>query len=477
MSATAVRELVLLQQVHYFSPLLSKDEKKNTRKGVTLSPATPPSSSTSQNPSESTALTNGTVTCPYLTIVLGVARVSGEFSFPSRVRKSSSDARLHTDRTSTTNGANESENGESPRKFSRLDNEEDHDEDDGEEQELLNMISGGHDDDEDKGGRESSSALPSTRSFLVFPGVDRICLETLMPHIKSAAKLKAPWLPATFALGLCHDIYAAVHHMTSCGVVLKWLATDQIFINSAGHLVLSGLQGATLTGEPQVDGSMGGNATPIKTGGGHTSTDNLAGEGSDKKRKRDAETPAAGQPIPAPSLPYLHMSAPEIILGGSASVASSVFTAGMVCSHILAGKSPVKTGANEQKHLQYLYRTLGTPKKEGYRNFQDLPLAGVYGRHIINEGKEPAESRSRVVKVLKDILPAHVLAELSHPHATEETDKGHVLDVLRKSTALAPHRRTSPPGLLAMPLFVKNAGKIGMSERRAGLIALKAKLK
>jgi serine/threonine protein kinase len=173
------------------------------------------------------------------------------------------------------------------------------------------------------------------------------------------------------------------------------------------------------------------------------------------------------------------MSAPEIIFGGQASVSSSVYTASIVCCHILAGRSPVKTGESEQKHVQYIYRTLGTPKKEGYKNFQNLPLAGTYGRHIIQEGKEPGDSRSRIAKVLREILPSHVLEELSGQanSSSEEGDKGMVLDVLRKSTQLAPHRRTSPLGVLSMPLFTKNAGKLGVSERKAGFIALRAKLK
>ena len=81
--------------------------------------------------------------------------------------------------------------------------------------------------------------------------------------------------------------------------------------------------------------------------------------------------------------------------------------------------------------------------------------------------------------MLKEILPSNVLEELSGQASSgnEESDVGMVLDVLRKSIQLAPHRRTSPQSLLSMPLFSKNANKMGTSERKAGYITLRAKLK
>ncbi len=459
-SPVSIRELVMMQQVHYLSPLLATDAEKNAHKE---------SSSLSKGSGEDT-------TCPYLTIVLGVAKVTGDFALPQRVRKSSSgngNGRLLS--SSATNVTTEESDDESPRKQARLDDEYD-------ESEILNMISAGAGDVEDHRGSSPlavSSTQTLSRSFLVMPRLD-VSLESLMPHIKHAAKLKAPWLSASFALALCHDVFAATHHMSSCGVVLKWQALDQIYVTPAGRIVFGGLSGASLVGEPAVDGAVGAGTTPLKSR--DSAVADMGTEGSaEKKRKREKEglPPAPPAPVPTPNLPFLHMSAPEIIFGGQASVASTVYTAGIVCAHILAGKSPVKTGENEKKQVQYLFRTLGTPKKEGYKNFQNLPLATTYGRHIVQEGKEPGESRSRVHKVLKEILPSHVLQELSGQASSsnEESDKGMVLDVLRKSTALVPHRRTSPQGLLSMPLFTKNAAKLGVNERKAGMIGLRAKLK
>ena len=40
-------------------------------------------------------------------------------------------------------------------------------------------------------------------------------------------------------------------------------------------------------------------------------------------------------------------------------------------------------GSTDEKHLQYLFCTLGTPKAMGYTDFNELPLAGVYGGQIV----------------------------------------------------------------------------------------------
>lgn len=39
-------------------------------------------------------------------------------------------------------------------------------------------------------------------------------------------------------------------------------------------------------------------------------------------------------------------------------------------------------GATEDKYLQYVYRTLGTPKAMKYDDFDSHPLANAFARHI-----------------------------------------------------------------------------------------------
>lgn len=131
----------------------------------------------------------------------------------------------------------------------------------------------------------------------------------------------------------------------------------------------------------------------------------------------------------------LYTVAPEILLGGKISAESSVYTAGAVAVQILTGKPLVKVSAYdlcfislvlcllstegkqlwrsyafsshaicflhtllssfsftclqlqnasaEDKQVQYIYKTLGTPKPMDYPDFDLLPLAQYYGRHIV----------------------------------------------------------------------------------------------
>ena len=208
----------------------------------------------------------------------GCGKGNGDFALPKRIRKGRNEggSQLSTSVTATT----EESDDESPRKQSRFGDEY-------EESEILNMISAGAADMEEPNSSvltTGSSTQPLPRPFLVLPRVD-VSLESLLPHIKNAAKLKAPWLSAMFALALCHDIYSAVHHMSSCGVVLKWLALDQIFVTSSGHLVLCGLQGASFVGEPALDSTVGASATPSKSDSGTADSDLV--DSASKKKARE----------------------------------------------------------------------------------------------------------------------------------------------------------------------------------------------
>lgn len=129
----------------------------------------------------------------------------------------------------------------------------------------------------------------------------------------------------------------------------------------------------------------------------------------------------------------LYTVAPEVLLGGAPTGESSLYCAGAVATQILAGKPLIKVSidwcccpltfsfavparngdsrallciffimylhptasdpplhppsqqnaAAEDKQVQYVYKTLGTPKPMDYADFDALPLAQYYGRHIV----------------------------------------------------------------------------------------------
>ena len=50
---------------------------------------------------------------------------------------------------------------------------------------------------------------------------------------------------------------------------------------------------------------------------------------------------------------------------------------------MLLGDVGNKAGATEAKHMQNLYKVLGTPHVVGYAQFSSLPLAKTYGDKIV----------------------------------------------------------------------------------------------
>ena len=504
-SPGALRELCVIQQVHYYAPLLSRHNEW-ARKHGDVSAQDAAMSSNDKHLG----------VCPYVSVVMGVVTVSGEFSFPKMSRKKpegSGKSSGASHRRSNGNGhvtsvptAGGGSGDASPHKMARVEGkyvegdeeEEDREDDESDMDDILGMFDG---DNDNKKADQSTTKPP--QSFLVMPRVE-VALESLLPHIQHASKLGAPWLASSFALSLCHDVLAAVSYLADTGYYLKWLSLDQFFINSQGRLQLSGMQGAVAAREESetmlafrsaekaspMKGSSGDGGSSCSKNGRSSSSSGKerrssssgdkerrkSHDHSDRKRRRESDSGEGSNSFPVPTLPFIHMSAPEIILGGSASYKSGIYSAGIVCSYILAGKSPIKTGSNESKHVQYIYRTLGTPKKEGYKTFSNLPLATKYGRHIVQEGKDPAESRSRVIKVLREIMPVHILKDLSISEAREEGDSGHVLDLICRATKLVPRDRAPLAELLTLPLFSKNSSKLSEPERKANLLTLLAKL-
>jgi hypothetical protein len=89
------------------------------------------------------------------------------------------------------------------------------------------------------------------------------------------------------------------------------------------------------------------------------------------------------------------------------------------------GKPLIKAGSSDEKHVQYMYCTLGTPRAVGYGGFKDLPLSNSFGGHIQTDEGTQKDSRSRLYKMLCAISPVHVHTELSECYAVRgnEIDK------------------------------------------------------
>ena len=260
-----------------------------------------------------------------------------------------------------------------------------------------------------------------------------------------------------------------------CGVYLRNCSPDSVFITAQGRLILGGLSGATYAGGGWLtEGIPSYYASAFKGGGKKQSKDKekdsrrdssgsaTGGDRSGKKRSREGEKPSDGSAKkkdrrdskggstasrdftpPHLSMSDLPTTSPEVICGGSATAHSSAYTAAVLCSYILCGKPPVSAGDDEQKHLNYLFRILGTPRKEDYlEQYRLLPLASVYGSTIRNKDKD-VECKNRVFKAMRERLPLFILDDLSKPGMPveeEETqdkavdgDNGFIIDVIKVS--------------------------------------------
>jgi hypothetical protein len=225
-SPSAARDLCMMQQVHYYAPLLRRNNEWTRKHGEEHYAAAAGGGGGGKEKEEETTL--DVSTCPYLSVVMGVSTVSGQFGLPKMVKHSSSgkSASKPADKTKTTAVDDEG----SPRKTSRTNGAAGSssgavEEDDDDEMDIFDFISSNNAGDANK----AANARPS-QSFLVMPRLE-VSLDSLLPHIQHATKLKAPWLSTSLALSMCHDVLAAVSYVFCYTIVLpSFLVHDGLFV-------------------------------------------------------------------------------------------------------------------------------------------------------------------------------------------------------------------------------------------------------
>lgn len=268
-------------------------------------------------------------------------------------------------------------------------------------------------------------------------------------------------------LELMRDLYSAVDHLTTSGLVLRWLDPAHLYLTRAGRLMLGNLSGVVAAGggaltagipsyisvreqekEEKREAKRSKDKRKKKEKRRHKrkrkhdeaedagldadkSSGGGIGEKKDRKRSRDERdsshskdkdkrasiSPGKVGKFSKPTLPHLLSTAPEIVLGDLASARSSMYSAASVCMLLLCGRSLVKAADSEDQHLQYIYKVLGTPSKEAKnitKYFQELPLSATYSLQIITPDG-PQSTRPRAMKTLEGILPSGVLKHFSQP--------------------------------------------------------------
>lgn len=195
-------------------------------------------------------------------------------------------------------------------------------------------------------------------------------------------------VPPHIRMSHATDFIAAVSHCTSIGIQFKYFELDAVMVNSEGRLMLGGFCGATYAS-------------------------------------------SAHKPKPTSViLPFIHMYAPEVILGGEVTRASTVYSAGVALTYILLGNFIMPPAASEAKQLEYIYKILGTPEKVKYVDYHKLPYASKYPSTVTHEGKAVQCKRSLEKKLLAAVRAPPAQADL-------------IVSLLNSMIHLAPLQRCS----------------------------------
>ena len=264
------------------------------------------------------------------------------------------------------------------------DDDDDDDDDDGEEDDDEDVGMGGT---EAQGGASGVTAAEASQTGqkAIQPSVRTRLTYLLMPAsqlfrplaslVPSSSQPSAARIDANMALALCKDLFSALQHCVLNGIVLGWISPDQCYVSSQGNLVLGGLAGATSVAT----------ATPWSS---LSATEGNTDDSNDW-----------------PDLPFLSYTAPEIVCGGAPSGASTAFVAASLSVYILTGKPLLKAGSDTKKHMQYIYKTVGTPHKEGCLDvYKKLPLIARLGTSVCGPDGSQVEARSRVIKTLSSLV-------------------------------------------------------------------------
>eukprot|EP01033_Poteriospumella_lacustris_P004077 gene4077-2908_t len=299
-----------------------------------------------------------------------------------------------------------------------------------------------------KGAPTTTAASPDFRTGWMFSGHLLCSLSQLIQPAEDASRNSyARDLPVYLRWQWTHDLLRAVTFLVDRGVVLSYLDTEhELGINDRGQLMVVGLSTASLLVDQRHPYTVAKGDAPV------SSTPTPGGASKRKSSSSAAALSAEEEGVDWPShvLPFV---APELLFGGVASVQTTTYHAMALVFYILSGKHLIKPGKTVAKQVEYVYKVLGTPKAQGYREFDQLPFADRYGRQLPpgeSGASSSGESRARVGKVARGILQAssdtqNILTCLSanEGSSTASTeDNGLLIDLLKRGLDLVPQRRS-----------------------------------
>jgi hypothetical protein len=281
--------------------------------------------------------------------------------------------------------------------------------------------------------------------FLAIPPISH-ALNTIVSMVLHAESDIICVLYTKLAALFCNDLIKAIYHCFCCGINFKWIAIDDLYISSSGSIMLCGLGGAEYV---QLCGS------------------GKSFNGMQENFKRKTENFVNKKDIAhIDVIAYPNTTSPEILLGSCSSEFTTIWTLSAICGHILSGKSVIKSSISHFKHVQYLYRVLGTPKMQEYdmKEFDDLIGSKVFGRYIINDDGSKSECRSRV---LRNFRQSPIFTHNTNAGIIDSKSFGSILETLTAGLHLVPSKRLSFHELLNNSAFENIASKVGYNEKKA----------
>ena len=335
----------------------------------------------------------------------------------------------------------------------------------------------------------------SLQRFLVFRPVLRTLQQLLPALCKDDNPIESKLLSPGIVIEFCRDIMSAMDHCSNNSVFFKWISLDQIYVNTRGQLVLGSFNGLDNDNDKKDNDAKddrkdhkrkGSNGDQEKHDKKRHKEQKSERKSRDNREKRINDDDAPLIPTPTPTYDsnknheknkhstsekqtpsastlynsdtvsaYLTTTSPEVIFGGTADAASNTWIASSICLHICTGKPIVKAGKTDEKHVQYLFKVLGTPKALKYKTFDRLPAALVYGRSIIGKNGELEESRPRISKHIDSVCPSHILkaSSFTPSNGDTESDGGGIKDLFKNGLHLVPSNRPPIHEMLRMPFF------------------------
>ena len=307
----------------------------------------------------------------------------------------------------------------------------------------------------------SNGSMNSGRNlgyYMVFSPV----VMTLQTYISANSTAAHSPFHSSFICDVFHDLISAINYCDNCGITFKWLNPEEIYIAPNGTLMLGGFSGANIA-----NGSIVGVGASVDDATSSAKRRKLNDANVSKDQSRQNKDDSVF------NSPCISTTAPEVILGGNSTYKSNIWCAVSICCLIISGKPIIplvstKSSNGDDKYVQYMYRTLGTPKLLGYdmKEFDSLPLASTYGRKIKAEDGSLTEGKNRVHKAVLKLVPGHILQKLSSCKigSEAESDNGGLLDFFQKGLHLVPSKRSMSFDLLNINMF-KESKPLNTSEK------------